>query len=204
MKTKKPENISAHQILGIDLGNKKSGNTAMCYLFNNTLQFIQPKKGQDEVSEILKIIEQKHIQLIGIDAPLSLPGVYFNKVEFNDYQYRLCDKECKAMSPMFIGAFTARAIELKNLLESKGISVIEVYPKKLSEIMDIQKYYPLKKVSNVPDKLIEEIKDTIPFNIKNISNMHQFDALLCWLSTYRYIHQKHEVFGNKKEGLIIV
>lgn len=204
MKTKRPEKISAHQILGIDLGNKKSGNTAMCYLFDNTLQFIQPKKGQDEVSEILKIVEQKHIQLIAIDAPLSLPGVYFNKDGFNDYQYRQCDKQCKAMSPMFIGAFTARAIELKNLLELKGISVIEVYPKKLSEILDIQKNYPLKKVSNVPHELIDVIKHTIPFNVKKISNMHQFDALLCWLSTYRYIHQKHVAFGNKKEGLIIV
>lgn len=68
---------------------------------------------------ILNTIEKYSINLVCIDAPLSLPGVYFDKNKFHDYLYRKCDNACKAMSPMFVGAFTARAIQLQKLLEEK-------------------------------------------------------------------------------------
>lgn len=204
MKKVKYKKISDYNILGIDLGNKGSGNTALCYLSKNTLHFKQTKKGEDELSAILDIIKQHAIKLVSIDAPLSFPGVYFNKQKFTDYQYRECDKLCKAMSPMFIGAFTARAIQLKDILEENKIEVIEVYPKKLVEILDLKKNYPLKKVENVPKELVEKIKIIAPYPFKKTSSMHQFDALLCWLSAYRYIHNYHEEFGNKNEGIIIV
>lgn len=35
-------------------------------------------------------------------------------------------------------------------------------------------------------------------------NQHQFDALLAWISGYRFINQQHSIFGEAQEGLIIV
>jgi predicted nuclease with RNAse H fold len=202
--TKNYKKISPHQILGIDLGNKASGNTALCFLNQNELQYIQPKKKQDELSIILETIEKHSIHLICIDAPLTLPAVYFQTPEFNDYMYRECDKLCKAMSPMFIGAFTARAIQLKNMLEHKKLQVIEVYPKKLIEILKLTAYYPKKKEKNVSNELIQKLKDEVPYNFAKPESLHQLDALLCWQSGFRYWNNQHKTFGHKKEGIIIV
>jgi predicted nuclease with RNAse H fold len=193
-----------NQIAGIDLGNKGSGNTALCFLKNNKLYFKQTKKNEDEWILIEELIKNYGIKLICMDAPLSLPGVYFNKEQYDDYLYRECDKACKAMSPMFIGAFTARAIQLKNLLEEKNIKVMEVYPKKLCEILNLQNYYPAKKEKNIPQQLIHAISKIIPYQNSKINSMHEFDALLCWLSAYRFIHNIHLELGNKKEGVIII
>jgi predicted nuclease with RNAse H fold len=191
-------------ILGIDLGSKNSGNTALCYNHNNALHFIQSRKGEDEFDLIFKTIEKQAIKIICIDAPLSLPGVYFEKNSYKDYFYRECDRLCKAMSPMFIGAFTARAIQLKNLLEEKNLVVLEVYPKKLVEVLNLKAIYPSKKENNVPNELIEKTKHLLPLAFQKINNMHQYDSLLCWLSGYRYLKKEHTVFGNKTEGQIIV
>ena len=204
MKKVKYKEIADYNILGIDLGNKGSGNTAFCFLSKSTLQFKQTKKGEDELSVIFHILKKHPIKLVSIDAPLSFPGVYFHKHKFTDYQYRECDKLCKAMSPMFIGAFTARAIQLKNILEENKIEVIEVYPKKLAEILDLKKDYPLKREQDVPMELVKKIKKIAPYPVKKTTSMHQFDSLLCWLSAHRYIHSHHEEFGNKNEGIIIV
>ncbi len=198
----KQHNISG--ILGIDLGNKGSGNTAFCYFSNSKLYCKQFKKDEDEFLAILDVIDKHCISLVCIDAPLSLPGVYFYKNNFKDYMYREGDKACKAMSPMFIGAFTARAIQLKNLLAEKNIEIIEVYPKKLVEVLALSTFYPLKKEKNLPPLLLNKTAEIMAFPFSKISSMHQYDALLCWLSGYRYTNNHHLEFGNKKEGVIIV
>lgn len=45
---KRKEAFSSINILGIDLGNKGSGNTALCFLSKNKLHFNQIQKGEDE------------------------------------------------------------------------------------------------------------------------------------------------------------
>ncbi len=204
MKNINHKQFNRAEILGIDLGNKGSGNTALCFLLKNKLHFKQTQKGEDEFALILNTIEKYSINLVCIDAPLSLPGAYFDKNKFHDYMYRECDKSCKAMSPMFVGAFTARAIQLKNLLEENNIKVIEVYPKKLVELLNLSSLYPLKKEKTIPSELINKTIEITAFPISKINSMHQYDALLCWLCGYRFSNNQHLEFGNKKEGLIIV
>ncbi len=204
MKSINHNQFKTSEILGIDLGNKGSGNTALCFLSKNKLHFKQTQKGEDEFTLILNTIEKYSINLVCIDAPLSLPGVYFDINKFHDYMYRECDKACKAMSPMFVGAFTARAIQLKNLLKLKNINVIEVYPKKLIETLNLIAYYPKKKENKIPDKLIRKIKKEITYSFTHPNTPHQLDALLCWYSGFRYLNKKNLKFGNKKEGIIII
>ncbi|GIV28015.1 MAG: hypothetical protein KatS3mg027_1829 [Bacteroidia bacterium] len=202
--TKNYKKFSPHQILGIDLGNKASGNTALCFLNQNQLQFIQPTKKVDELNIILEIIKKHNIHLVCIDAPLTLPAVYYQTPEFNDYMYRQCDKLCKAMSPMFVGAFTARAIQLKNILQEKNIQVIEVYPKMLIETLNLKDYYPKKKDKNISIALLKHLKYQIPFNFIKPETLHQLDAMLCWHSGFRYLNNLHQQYGNKNEGIIVV
>lgn len=202
--TKNYKKFSPHQILGIDLGNKGSGNTALCFLNQNQLQFIQPTIKDDELNIILEIIKKHNIHLVCIDAPLTLPAVYYQTPEFNDYMYRQCDKICKAMSPMFVGAFTARAIQLKNILENKKLQVIEVYPKMLIDTLNLKNYYPKKKDKNISVALLKKLNSQIQYNFIKPETLHQLDALLCWQSGFRFINHQHLEFGNKKEGIIIV
>ena len=73
-------------------------------------------------------------RMIFIDAPLSLPGIYWLGNGFRDHFFRQCDKEMNAMSPMFLGGLTARAMRLKAELKSTGCKIIETYPRMLTEM----------------------------------------------------------------------
>jgi uncharacterized protein len=55
-----------------------------------------------------------HELCVCIDAPLSLPGVFTGLAGCDDYFYRASDRALRAMSPMFLGGLTARAMRLAN------------------------------------------------------------------------------------------
>lgn len=87
--------------LGIDYGSKLAGTTAICYQEGDALTIIQSEKKQDADRFINDTVESLKPEQIFIDAPLSLPAAYFGNGD--DYFYRDCDRQLKAMSPMFLG-----------------------------------------------------------------------------------------------------
>lgn len=182
-------------IAGIDFGAKKSGNTSICFQKENLLHFNQSEKGTDADRFIEDFLTDHEINLLGIDAPLSLPEAYFR--EGNDYFYRKTDRDLKAMSPMFLGALTARAIQLVDRLNCK---VIEVYPgARIRQNRHFNEIY--KKDLNLSSLKLQhflypEIFQALP------QNWHQFDAAVAWWITNDYIHSKTKVTGNLSEGLI--
>ncbi|MGM0496904.1 MAG: hypothetical protein ACQESJ_03235 [Bacteroidota bacterium] len=190
-------------IWGIDYGKKLSGNTVICEKQREQLVFFKAPKNEDADQFILQAVEDRKPELIFIDAPLSLPGVYADKKNYDDYFYRNCDKQLGAMSPMFLGGLTARAIRLKHTIEKMGVEIKETYPKTLAKQFKLKNYgYRLgkeniEKCSDILDKtsLIEVDK-------KQILSWHHFDALLALLSALRYYRGFHYTHGNEKEGLI--
>ncbi len=185
---------------GVDYGAKLSGYTVICYVEDNLLHFLQVDKKVDADKWLQKWITELQLSTIYIDAPLSLPQAYYGLGD--DYFYRECDKLTSAMSPMFLGGLTARAMKLKSQLSD--VQVIETYPGYLAKkILSLSDSYLKKK--KYTGEVLNLIKPLLPVELASEpDNWHQLDALLCWISGYRDSQQKAVTLGEEKEGLIIV
>lgn len=180
--------------IGIDFGAKMAGTTAISFSNNQKIEVVISEKNKDADKFLSDFINKHTPKYIFIDAPLSLPNAYFGKGE--NYFYRDCDIFAKAMSPMFLGGLTARAISLKH--KFKDINFIETYPKILGNLIDIYDY----KKNNVI--FVKKIEAKFDISIGEIDNWHKIDAILAYCSGLRYFNEEHQVFGNQDEGLIIV
>lgn len=177
---------------GLDYGSKLAGTTVIAWRIDNTFFWLQSIKGEDADAWLLDQIDRLDIRTLFIDAPISLPGVYSGNGAFNDYFFRSCDRVTSAMSPMFLGGLTARAMKLTNDLGKKGIRTLEVYPSQLRKELGDGILDSLSKVTGLDADLIAA------------QNKHIQDAMIAWLSGFRYFNNSHITYGDEKEGLIIV
>lgn len=171
---------------GIDFGSRTSGNTVICAAIGGELRFFRSDK-RDADAFVFDTLGALGATRAFIDAPLSLPGVYRGLVGYGDYHFRRCDRQLRAMSPLFLGGLTARAMELAvRLGQELPCAAVEVYPKALQRLLDLPE--------------LGEMRHLFPA----IGSQHHLDALLAWLSGWRYLHNLHQVWGDPEEGLIIV
>ncbi|NJL75030.1 MAG: DUF429 domain-containing protein [Saprospiraceae bacterium] len=190
---------------GVDYGSKLAGTTVVAIWDGKSLQIVQSKKKQDADAFLQAQIRQYQVSWIGLDAPLSLPGVYTQPTQYQDYFYRTGDRLLQAMSPMFLGGLTARAMQLARTLAAEGKYVIEVYPAALAKHFDLQALDYKNAATSIP-KVLEKLIQLFTWlpNSLELENWHQVDALLALCSTSRYLHQDYLVFGDDREGVIIV
>ena len=187
--------------IGIDYGSKLAGTTALAYELNGKLIILQSQKNKDADAFILQELEKINVTKVFLDAPLSLPLAYYGQGD--NYFYRACDKELKAMSPMFLGGLTARAMKLKAQLLPKNFEVMECYPKALvHHYPDLKALYLKKNLSGL-DAFVDQLKIHLPLDIPVIKNWHQVDALMAWWTGYRHTLNNAIEIGNPQEGLII-
>jgi len=186
--------------VGIDYGSKLAGTTVICFLKNNKIHFLQSEKKKDADAFIKQFLSDNDYTQVFLDAPLSLPGAYFGKGE--DYFYRQCDKETNAMSPMFLGGLTARAMRLE--AEVPQCNFHESYPGYLiRKELDYAELYDKKSTYN--SRLHNQLKKDYKIAFNRLpQNWHQLDALCCWLSGLRNRNMKSIAIGNKVEGQIII
>lgn len=188
--------------VGIDYGSKVAGTTVICQQTNNSLTLECSTKGQDADKMILSFCDIHQPTKVFLDAPLSLPLAYFDQGD--NYFYRLCDKELKAMSPMFLGGLTARAMSLKSKLVKLGIEVFETYPGGLVKILPILSDHYNKK-EKPSDQLLSLLTQLTNYHLGvSITNYHQVDSILAWYSGYRYDLSNHKSIGDPMEGVIII
>jgi len=194
-------------IIGIDYGAKMAGTTVIARMYDhNKVDFFASAKNQD-ADQFIKdfIASNEDVWLAYLDAPLSLPKVYTEKGTEGNYFYREADKETGAMSPMFLGGLTARAMKLSVELTKMGVKVVETYPSKLAEVLKLKdKNY--KKDRHQIAALCEELKEVSGFMFDNeqVETWHHFDSLLCLYSAKRHEIQASMVFGTVEEGTITV
>ncbi len=192
------------KIIGIDYGSKLAGTTVIAYFGNNEIRIRQSGKKKDADNFILSFVKDKNPEYIFMDAPLSLPSVYLGKEGFDNYFYRECDSELRAMSPMFLGGLTARAMKLN---ASLGGKCKEVYPSKLIDELEIDKTIYKKEKINIPqilDLIMLQFPEEITLNKNEFENWHQVDAVLALLSGFRYLKGEALLIGNINEGQIII
>ncbi|WP_448528497.1 hypothetical protein [Raineya sp.] len=189
-------------LVGLDFGAKLAGTTAIAWVENNHISVLQTQKKQDADIFLQKWIAKHTPQIIAIDAPLSLPKIYSDTEAEPDFFYRKADKILKAMSPLFLGGLTARAMQLKfQIFQQYTPIVLEVYPAvlaqkwKLYELNYKQDLQAIKQVS-------ERIQQELPFALPVLESWHQVDAVLAFCSAFRYQQGVAECFGNPQEGLI--
>lgn len=189
--------------IGVDYGSKLAGTTALCY-FDEGLQFLQSLKGKDADAFLSRFISEKQPGNVFIDAPLSLPKAYIN-AEAGDFFYRKCDRELKAMSPMFLGGLTARAIKLKVQQQKAGVWFYESYPRGLVDELSKNNPKILDYYKTDIQKFIGEIVSGFDLKLKMTpENRHQADALLAYLIGRRVSEGKNHIYGDPDEGLIYV
>ncbi|MEY4135691.1 MAG: hypothetical protein RL386_2041, partial [Bacteroidota bacterium] len=192
---------------GIDYGSKLAGTTVIAFysVRDGHIAFHKTTKGQDADAFVIGNFGQHPWKTAFLDAPLSLPGVYFEPSRGGDFFYREADRATSAMSPMFLGGLTARAMRLASDLGRKGIATREVYPGKLAERARLNALgYKTKMVP--PAHLAAAVQELFPFPVHwaAVDNWHTFDALLAYISGWRYTQGKHEAFGDPREGQIII
>lgn len=193
-------------IIGIDFGAKLAGTTVIARMYDhNKVDFFASEKKQDADDFILQFLkENEDVWLAYIDAPLSLPSIYSSK-KGEDFFYRDADKKTGAMSPMFLGGLTARAMRLSVEISKLGIKLVETYPSKLAEVLKLKDLNYKKDLSEIPT-LCDELKriSGFEFDVNLVTTWHHFDALLCLYSAKRFEMQAAMVFGNVNEGTITV
>ena len=193
------------KIAGVDYGSKLAGTTVIAHLENSKVHFLQSEKKKDADQFLLQQIEVLQIKVLFLDAPLSLPGIYQNLPNYDNYFYRKVDSELKAMSPMFLGGLTARAMRLKAELGKSGVEVIETYPSHLAKSFQLKDFHYKKQKEHLvacSDYLIQQLDWS--YEVPTPQNWHQLDALLAFYSAWRYENGAHQMFGTAKEGVVIV
>ncbi|MEL7120604.1 MAG: hypothetical protein AAFO07_14220 [Bacteroidota bacterium] len=205
------------QMVGIDYGSKLAGTTVLAYFNKDKILFQASKKKQDADQMIIQWVASNQPNYVFLDAPMSLPGVYTQPKKYQDYFYREADKNMRAMSPMFLGGLTARAMRLRNELENEQVQFVEIYPSKLADILGLKDHNYKKKKEDIPGirtMLITYLKeigqtkndqaDFSQFKIGPTPDWHHIDALLALISGIRYLNDLHVQFGNSEEGFVIV
>jgi uncharacterized protein len=189
-------------LLGIDYGAKVAGTTALAWMEKSKIRIVQSEKKKDADVFIIEIVSEIRPTIVFLDAPLSLPPAFINPSS-TDYFYRQGDKELGAMSPMFIGGLTARAMKLKRALEEIDIQVFETYPAALNKKITQSEYYKkdLERFEKVVNKSLKVFDTKI---IATPTTWHQMDAVLALLSALRWQRGEHVTFGNAEEGQIII
>lgn len=199
MESKKP-------LVGIDYGSKLAGTTVMAWSFNRQdVFFAQSRKGSDADAFLEAELKRLQAERIFIDAPLSLPGVYTNIPGYDNFFYRKADRELGAMSPLFLGGLTARAMQLTTRLAVDKVGFVEAYPAALARELNLKaKGYKKKKESfyELLAILGHDYGLKLPADLP--VSWHYFDALLAFITGLRTEQQQFMVFGNQEEGFVYV
>ena len=185
--------------LGIDYGSKLAGTTSICFLQDGKLHFKQSSLKEDADQMISKFVQSHPVSKIFIDAPLSLPPAYLGIGD--DFFFRACDKELSAMSPMFLGGLTARAMKLKSELESPTCTFIEIYPTIRGKVLSETYKKDKLNIETYLSILLNHVD--VPFEDAP-KNWHQIDSVLAWLIGKDFNDDKATSHGLEKEGLIWV
>jgi len=206
------------RIWGIDYGSKLAGTTSIAsallsepskpenpHLLKLGVTLHSTIKKQDADSFILEKAKGLRPELIFLDAPLSLPDAYFGKG--SDFFYRAVDRAVGAMSPMFLGGLTARAMKLKSELELvlPEIKIHETYPKLRARDLNLKDNGYKKEKENL-DFCLSSLKGEFPeWELeRDPTTWHEFDALLALSSALRFVRGSSTAYGEMGDAQIIV
>ncbi|MEM1107191.1 MAG: DUF429 domain-containing protein [Planctomycetota bacterium] len=198
--------MSERSTFAIDFGSKLAGTTVVVagsMASDQPLSFTASKKKQDADAMIANLLAGHNGANVYLDAPLSLPGVYRGLDGFDDHHLRRGDRKLAAMSPMFLGGLTARAMRLA--ANTPHCTWHETYPAAQAKRLEFPKDEYKKKADALP-RLTTLLAGLIEacFDPAEVQTWHHFDALLAWLAAERHARGEATFHGNPAEGVILV
>jgi len=201
-------NVKRICIAGIDLASSKEKKSGFCLLKDGHVQTY--KCGNDE--EIIQLILESNVNLVSIDAPLSIPfgrdscwDTDPKREKFGITRY--CERELHRRGissyPCLIQSMqklTNRGINLAFKLRIKGIPVIESYPGAAQDILGIP-----KKQNSIEylSKGLQEFGIIGEFINKNVTH-DELDAITSAIVGEFFWVGKFEALGMHSENYLII
>jgi hypothetical protein len=190
-------------VLGLDLAGSENQKTGVCIAEKKVKDVFTVKK-DEEIIKIVKEIED--LEVVAIDAPLSLPNGRKSIDEKNSAHFRECDIELMRMKikffPITLGPMrmlTKRGIELKRKIESlKNIRVIEVFPGALYDIFKI----PRKERNKIFEFFVKV--GFIDGRPERDLSQDEVDSIACAFTAKLFLENKTRELGNPSEGTLII
>lgn len=184
--------LSSEVIVGLDLAGKPTNPTGFAIWEDATVE--TGLICTDE--EILQCIIQNRPVLTAIDAPFNLPKTGLLRKadkEMIKHGYHVFPPRLSAMKKL-----TIRAKRLNKFIATREYKTIEVHPTST------------RKALNMPTKDWKEIQSiftylglTGDFNVR-VLTPHEIDAITASLTAHLYLKGQAAMFGDPKEGHIIV
>lgn len=200
------DDLPSDVLMGVDFGSRYSGTSVIAVYESAKVYFLGCRKSEDSDEFIFQSALHFKPDVLFLDAPLSLPGLYRGLSGCTDYFYRKADLLAGAMSPMFLGGLTARAIRLRDRLHQFGISVLETYPKLLAHELSLTSHgYKQGKIELAICRrlLCCMFNPKIYIEEDQIKTWHHLDALLSLMSAMKFVCNQATTYGDEEEGLII-
>lgn len=188
-------------IAGIDLAGVPRRPTGLCIL--KGLKAKTSLLYSDE--EILNYVKKEKPDLVGIDAPLSLPPGRRFIGERSGSHFRPCDEELRRRKipffPITLGpmrGLTERGIRLRSFLEEEGFRVVEVYPGGAQDI------WRIPRVKHNLSGLREGLVRLGISGLKKETTGHELDAATGALVGLLFLQGKAEIYGDFTRGAIVM
>jgi len=186
------------RICGIDYGSQMAGTTRICFNDGDQLHIAASEKKKSADQFILQFFENEEFSIVGLDAPSSLPAAYYKAG--SDFHYREADRAVQAMSPMFLGGLTARAMQLRAQLQ---LRCVEVYPGARVRNADaLKECYSKKDKQSIPAVIEILERELHPLQLPALNDYHDIDSVLAWWIAHDVLEEKAHVAGKPSEGLI--
>jgi len=189
-------------VVGIDLAGSPKRNTGICLMYNKK---IIKYATLHEDKELISFVREANPQIIGIDAPLSLPPGRKSLDDNNGIHLRECDKELTKRKirffPVTLGPMrmlTLRGISLKKRFKRLGFDSIEIYPGATQDVFGI----PRKQHSM--EGLMNGLKELGIKGLKADMNHDELDVVTGGYTAYLYLKGKTDILGSLKAGAIII
>ncbi|MBC8501493.1 MAG: DUF429 domain-containing protein [Nanoarchaeota archaeon] len=179
-------------IVGLDLAGSEQRVTGFC-LIGEEIEEVSELKTNDE---IVSKVEKVKPDLVAIDSPLNFP----KKGSWRKAEYEMNKRRIKFFPPKGLIAMeklVARAMALRDLFQSKGILVIEVYPGAFYDIIKIPRknnYLELKRLLKFYDLVLD----------RREYSQDELDAVASAFVGRLFLEAKVEFLGDEEEGQIVV
>jgi predicted nuclease with RNAse H fold len=187
-------------VVGLDLAGVETRPTGFCRLDGMQAQTLDLYTDKEIIEKTL----EANPEMIGIDAPLSLPEGRVSLEDRNGPHLRPCDRELiktgVKIFPMTLGPMrklTKRGIMLRQVFEQKGFRVLEVYPGGAQDVFGI----PRKQRGL--DKLLAGLENLGITGLNGGLSDHELDAATAAYVCKLYLEDKCVEYGSGKEIIVM-
>ncbi len=187
-------------VLCLDLAGVETRPTGLCILDGLHAETCHVFTNKEIISKII----ERNPEVVGIDAPLSLPVGRKSLEDREGPHLRDCDKQLLKsgikLFPLTLGPMrklTQRGIILREILEGKGFTVLEVYPGGAQDVLGIS-----RKQNGLYNLRIGLEKLGVCGLNDKMSN-HELDAVTGALVCKLFIEDKCVIYGTNKQVIVM-